>query len=136
LIIQDQPLEASLHQLAVKIKQQPSLNAAQTHVSEQPGFMDLLEAIHGLEFNDQGSGDNQVHSIAAVELDALVGNRKWHLPFKWQATELQFMAKAFLIGRFEKARAKNTMNLNGSSNDFLREQIGERLFLRGRFPLL
>jgi len=46
------------------------------------------------------------------------------------------MAKAFLIGRFEKARAKNTMNLNGSSNDFLREQIGERLFLRGRFPLL
>jgi len=45
------------------------------------------------------------------------------LPFKFDRSLRQFVAKAFFVSRFQKSRPKRAMNFNASTNDALREFV-------------
>src|SRR5437870_2856578 len=64
--------------------------------------------------------DQEVEPIAAVERHALVRDGQRHLATKGNASKLQLMRQAELIGRLEQARSQMAVNLDAGTDDGVR----------------
>ena len=73
--------------------------------------LDCFQLDHDFVFN------NEVDSVATVELHIFIDDRQLDLLPKVEAVKLQFAAHACLVCRFQKSRAENAMNLNSSRDD-------------------
>jgi hypothetical protein len=67
--------------------------------------MNREESLYCFWFYDHRLVYNQIHSIAALQLNRFVNDMKRHLPPKGNVVGLQFKAKAFFMHRLQKARA-------------------------------
>jgi hypothetical protein len=56
-----------------------------------------------LRLHDHPAFNNQVQPVTAIEAHALIEHWKRHLPLKGQPYEVELIAKAFLVSRFEQA---------------------------------
>jgi hypothetical protein len=75
--------------------------AGQLEIGEQLRLVDWKGVLDTLQFQNHGILNDQVEAIPAVQFDAFVFNRQWHLALKGEPTQVEFAAQALLIGRFE-----------------------------------
>ncbi len=103
----------------LKLTSKPDIQHRQLQVGQHLGLMDRQQMIDGLELHYKLLFDDDVESVAAVELDPFVDD--WHrsLPHEAQVRERQFMAQAFFIGGFQEPGTEVTMNLDARSEDSL-----------------
>ena len=85
--------------------------------------MQRQKPLDGLDFDNHRILDNQVKPITTVDPMFLIDHGQLHLASEANVPEPQFHTKAFFIGRFQQARAQCPMNLNGSTDDLLRQRI-------------
>ena len=85
--------------------------------------MDRKQPLDRLDFEDNLVGYNDVQSVSAIESDAFVNDRQWHLPRESNIRLFEFVAKAFLISGLEKSGAEPAMDLDGEPADPLCELI-------------
>src|SRR3972149_266046 len=78
---------------------------------------DCLQLNHDLAFNQE------VQPVAAVELNFFVHDGNRFLALKLETTQAQLASQAFFIGGLEKARAKNSVYLNGGADDGVGEFV-------------
>jgi hypothetical protein len=62
--------------------------------------MDRQDRFSGLEFKQDRALDDDVGSVATVQVDRLIADRKGHLAVILQTSEGQLVTKASFIGRF------------------------------------
>ena len=60
--------------------------------------MNWQNPLDGLQLHDHFIADDQIYFVSAVELQALIRNRKIDLTLERQRTEMQFMTQALLVG--------------------------------------
>src|SRR5260370_20008844 len=93
--------------------------------------MNRLEFFNALQFHGDCFVNKQVNTIAAIEFHAFIFHRKWYLSSKRNLANGWLVTEALFICRFQKAGAKQSVHLNGSTNDlfceFLVKQITPRL---------
>lgn len=85
--------------------------------------MDWKHMLQTLNFKNQHILDNQVEPIATIQLDAFVIDREWQLSLKRNSPQVQFVAKALLVGRLQQARTERTMYFDRGANDPLSEVL-------------
>lgn len=81
----------------------------------------------GLDFDEQGLFDDEVSSVTAVELQALVDQGNRALSCKGQSPKHELMAHALLVGRFEQAWPQMAVYLDAGSDDGPGEFVRPRL---------
>jgi len=60
-----------------------------------------FDSIRGFEFHGEDVFRQNVHPVAAIEVYALVADRKGFLPLKGDLFQVQFVAEAGFIRRFQ-----------------------------------
>src|SRR5215216_5062878 len=70
-----------------------------------------------LDFDEQGLLDDEVSSVSAVKLQALVDQANRALSFKRQSPKHELMAQALFVGRFEQAWTQMAVYLDAGSDD-------------------
>lgn len=85
--------------------------------------MNRQQLTHGLEFHDDGILDKQVESVANVDRQAVVLQRKDYFDGGPQAAFGQLVAQAGAIGAFEEAWAERRMNSDRSPHDLPRDFV-------------
>ena len=78
--------------------------------------MDRFQSVACLELYHDFPADDDVQSIATVNLRAFILQRQWLLPFKGYVSQLKLSAQTFLMGRFQKTGAECAMDLDGCAN--------------------
>src|SRR4051812_42797958 len=66
-----------------------------------------------------GTGDNQIHSEAAIQPQALVDHGQWLLPYESQPSEVKFVAETLHVGRFQQSWPERPMNFDSGANNSL-----------------
>ena len=69
----------SLSNGTLKLMSRPAPDAAEFQVRQKLGLVDWLQLVHGLEFEYQVIGDDDVHDQVAVERDVFIDDRQLHL---------------------------------------------------------
>src|SRR5260370_35240419 len=94
-------------------------------------MMNGLGFFNGREFRGYWFVNKEVNTIAAIEFHVFIFHRKWYLSSKRNLANGWLVTEALFICRFQKAGAKQSVHLNGSTNDlfceFLVKQITPRL---------
>ena len=85
--------------------------------------MNRQQTIYGFEFNNQLALNDQIQTITTVEINFLVTHWKRFLPLETDSSQRQLSIKTFFVGRFQKSRTKDPVNLDASTNDRLREFV-------------
>lgn len=78
--------------------------------------MDVLDALDAFDFDDDLAINDEVQSIAAVELEPVVGDGQRSLSLDVVAAFAQFVAEAGLVRGFEQAGAERTMHGDGGAD--------------------
>ncbi len=79
-----------------------------------------------LEFQDQCIFNDEIDPISAVELYALILDGQGHLSFESDLSQVQFMAKALLIGGLKETGTQSTMDFDRRANHLLSEFFMEK----------
>jgi len=77
------------------------------------------EAIDGLQLYDDASLDQDVDTVAAVDVLALVRDADGPLPLEDEAEKLQLPTQASLVGRFEKSGPERAMHFDARADDLV-----------------
>ena len=96
----------------IEIDQQSHRPPAQSHVRKQLGFVDRIDGIDTFNFDNNGITDDQVDTIAEIDLFASVDNRQSHLTISSESAFSNLMQEAGVICAFEQAGAKRSMNFH------------------------
>jgi hypothetical protein len=67
--------------------------------------------------------DEQVNSVAALELDVFVDDRDWDLLLNPQSMNLQFVRQTFFVCGFQESRPEEFVDFNGTADYFARDFI-------------
>src|SRR5271154_2044242 len=81
--------------------------------------MNWQNGFEAFEFEDQRILNHKIDAISAVEINALVSHWQRYLPLKFQCSEMQFVAEAYLVCRLHETRSKFAMHFNRSTDDLL-----------------
>jgi hypothetical protein len=111
------PANALRENRGIKVDDKPYLLAGQTHISKQLRFVNSLDALNTLQLNDHRILDEQVDSVATVQMDALVHDRQINFSPVANASQVELMTEALFVGRFEKTRTECPMHFDGSANN-------------------
>lgn len=84
-------------------------------------FMNWHDSINRLDLNDKFVVNDDVHSIATVETNRLIGDWQRYLTSKIYASLLQLITEAILISRFQKTRPELAMHVDCHSNHAITE---------------
>ncbi len=79
--------------------------------------MDRQNMFDALEFQNDGVRSYDIDAVSAIERHSLVRDRERHLSSKSDSSEVQFVAEAFLEGRFHKAGTEFTMYFDRRTNN-------------------
>lgn len=85
--------------------------------------MDWEDRLHGLHLDHYVLSDQEIDAISTVDSHAAVADRHGDLPMKGNAPLRQFMSKAGLAERLEKARTKLSVNRYRRTENRLRQAI-------------
>lgn len=85
--------------------------------------MDWEDRLHGFHLDHYVLSDQEIDAISTVDSHAAVPDRHWDLAKKGNAPLRQFMSKAGLVDRLEKARAKLSVNRYRRAENRLRQAI-------------
>lgn len=88
-----------------------------------------LDLLHALQLDDDCFSDQQVDSVATVQLHLFVLYGELDLPAKGNAPKAKLMAQTLLIGGLEKAGAQGAVNLDCGAYDLLRQLLVKELAL-------
>ncbi len=110
---EDEAANPVLQDCDVEVDEEADAAAAQAEVSEKLGVMDGRQPINRLEFEDKGSGNQEVETVSGIEPNALVGERNRDLPLEGEAPQSEFMAEAFLVDRLQESWAESSMDFVG-----------------------
>jgi hypothetical protein len=71
----------------------------------------------GLEFDDDPRLDQQIQSIAGIDLDSFIPDWQRHLSVNVQSSLAQLVGQTRLIGRLQQTRSQLGMNFHGGVDD-------------------
>jgi hypothetical protein len=98
----------------------PVVRPVSLQVSQSLCFVHRGERFDGLELEGESTSDDEIQSVAKVQVEPLVDNRYGALMLERQVPQLEFVRETLLIGRFEQPWAKGSMDLDAGRNDLLR----------------
>ena len=107
----------------VEIENEPHPARAQAKIGEELRFVNRQQMLHGLDLHHDDVLDDEVHPVAAIELDALVFYGQVDLPLEWDPTQAQLVAKTLLIGRLEEAGTQCLMYFDRSTDNLVRKLL-------------
>jgi len=87
------------------------------------------EAFDRFYFDDDRILNDDVESIAAIESNALVSDRKRHLTLELKRALRKLKTETLLISGLKQARTQGAMHLYREANNFFREWIAARRLL-------
>ena len=112
----------------MKIHHQSKRNVKQFHVTQQLGFVDRVNLLHGLYFNKQTIFHKYVESQFFSK----------HLTFEFdlyfvlvdyaKATQRKLTHQTLFINALQQSRAENSMDLNTCANHVPAEALGLLVF--------
>lgn len=79
--------------------------------------MNWVQALHGLQFDDDALLHQQVDDELAANALALVVERQSPFDLHPKAATAQSQDETFSIDRFEQSRSKSLMHFDGTAND-------------------
>jgi hypothetical protein len=82
----------------------------------------IRELAHRFQFDDHFTFNKQIDALPLYDL-VLIHHIQFNLPYKADLSQFEFAAERFLVDRFEQTRAEYAMNLDGGTNDLLRQWI-------------
>ena len=85
----------------MKINKKSYTHIEQPHVRYQLCIIDRMQSFFALDFENDLTGDHNVGTKAAIQLDALIKQRHGLLPLKRKPQLAQFITDASLIRGFE-----------------------------------
>ena len=85
------------------------------------GLMDRKNVFNAFDFDNHFILDQQIKPVAAIQLNALVLDRQRALPLKGDSLQVNFMAEAFFVCRFEEPGTKRPVDLDCCADYALRE---------------
>src|SRR5579864_1091191 len=81
------------------------------------------QTLYRFNFNDHKVVNDQVHVIAAIQLDAFVENGKLNLPAKLDVGPGQLVTQAFLVSRLQQPGTQTAMDINCKADHALRNLV-------------
>ena len=81
----DQPADAVLQNLDVEVQQVAQFVSPELQIADELRAVNVREALHRLHFHDDQTFDQQIQSIAQLELDPVIVQRHRHLALVSQA---------------------------------------------------
>ena len=79
--------------------------------------MEAGKRLDSLHLDHDRVSDQEIEPVAGFQREALVGDRKSHLPPYSDPPQLELMCEAMLIGRLEKTGPEGPVNLQTGVND-------------------
>ncbi len=79
--------------------------------------MDWIDRVSALDFDNNSVADDQVDSIAEVDLLAVINYRQSHLAFDSEALFSKLVDEAGVICAFEQPRPEQSMNSHCSADN-------------------
>src|SRR5207248_5315711 len=96
-VSQDAAANAFCKYRGIEVDKEPDLLTRESEVCEQLGFMNAFDVLYAFELNDYCVSDEQINSVAAIQLDVLVCDRQVHLPTKTNSSQVQLMTKTLFV---------------------------------------
>ena len=81
--------------------------------------MDPLNFFNTLELQDDLILDQEIDPLSTIKVKPLVVDWQRMFQRKLNAVQFQLMCQALLVGGFQKARSKQAMNLDGTTDHFI-----------------
>ena len=116
-------LEAVLEQLGVEVDQEALFEFRELEIADDLGFVEGVDLIHALEFQQEGFRHNDVHAIGAIYRHALVFKSERSLPAEGNFLKFEFPAQAGLIGGLQQSGAKRLVNFHGATDDLGNKRV-------------
>jgi len=121
------PLELSilaphLNFLTTKIDQQPNVKANGGQIIDELYFMIFRQYLYGLQFHHYSLINEKVGQVI-TQNDPIINDLKARFADIRNARLIQFVGQCLVINVLQEAGAKHPMNLNGATNDPLRQWI-------------
>ncbi len=76
--------------------------------------MDAQERVDRFDFDDDSAVHDQIEAIACFDSDRVVAERKQNLATNVEASGLKFVGQAEFVGRFQKSRPEDPMDLKSA----------------------
>ena len=96
-----EPGDSLLQHRHVEVEEQAEGALAESEVREEFRLVNLDDLPHGLDFDDDPVGHQEVDPISAVDPDAVVCDGHGNLSVEWEASFRQLVGQASLVDRFE-----------------------------------
>jgi hypothetical protein len=107
------PIQETRH---VEINQEPEPLVHESQVRQQLRAMNRQQSLDSFNFHDDRLVNEQVQSVAGVEVNPVVGDGDDLFASNGMAVLVQFVDHAFAIRTFEQARSELPMNTNSALN--------------------
>ena len=115
--LKDKAFQAVFQDLYIEIDQKALVYFGEFHIREQLGLMNRFQLGHGFEFYDDGIFNEQINSIAAIEMNSFIVDRQWVLRLEGNAGQMKLTGEALLICGFQQTGAKMPMDFDGGADD-------------------
>src|SRR5262249_37753952 len=112
-----------LQSLHIEVDAQANFPSAESQIRQQLRLVDRLEALNGLDLNNDCARHENVDAVPTCELEPLVLQWKRELTLEGYVPQRQFPAEAFLICRLQQAGPQSTMDFDRCPDDLLGEVI-------------
>lgn len=85
--------------------------------------MEARKRLDGLDLDDHRTSNEKVEAIGALQAQTLIDNRQRQLSLDQQATPLQLVSQAVLVGSLEKAGSERAMDLQARVDHLARDAV-------------
>ncbi len=107
----------------LKLMSRPTRKPAQAQVSKKLRFVNGSEFLNRLQFNHDLIVNNEVYSIATIQMYCFVVDREWDFGSKRNTAQCKFMTKTGLISRLQQTRSEFAMDFECCRNDLARSDL-------------
>ena len=115
--LQDETFQAVFQDFHIKIDQEALFYFGEFHIREQLGIVNRFQLGHGLQFHDDGIFNEEIDSIAAIEMNPFIVDRERVFRFEGNAGQMKLTGQALLICGFQQTGAKMSMDFDGGTDD-------------------
>jgi hypothetical protein len=106
----------------VKVQEKSYAFPGQTHVREELSLANGRDHDNALHLDDDEVRHYEIDTIIAKKSSSVVSGHK-NLPRDGESPYLQLDAESCFVHRFQKARPKNSMNLDCGTDDFRCDRV-------------
>jgi len=108
----------------VKVHEETDGDIQELHVTEELGLVDGKDVFDRFEFDQKTVVDEEVEAEWLFEGVALVLDGNDLLANAGNLAQIKFATQAFFVNGFNQAWAFQTVDFDGSADDFVREFVG------------